>query len=1534
MSNADQELPKRPDDVDNELLQDFKEETVEHLETVETALLALEKNPQNVQLVNTIFGPVHSIKGSANYLGLTHTGALAHSLENLLAKLRKGELKVNADIIDSLLKGVDFIKRLLKEIVQTGWEQSSTTKFVEVINYVAANGKAPKTTQTVVLQQQTIAEAQPKQGGEQGGAKSVASEPTASLQDFCKKQRALLAQINLSLKQLVANPNVLELAKELSGKFHDMRTRSAVLGFTRLAEASEFAEKACIGLQEKKIRNNVYALQTLGNTLQFLDTLLSEIVASGNEKSDLRPLIGAFSRIEFANSMAYDPEAEFIEETSQYFAELQNSLQIIAAKGHKISAYEDMQSCLRNLKGLYFRLGYLPLNNLAGALEQLTNMLFFDELELYPRVHDLFQRAIALLSSSFAQLKQKSGQAVNTATLVQEIGHLLEMRKKQLRKKLLPKVLQDSEKMVQQLCEQFNDVEKTQKAKSLAALKKIGGNLSQYLIDKEVEYYWTACQFFLEQLDLMETKDKLDNKDILTLQGTLEELAELLLVGKGEQVLEQERSLRENKSLADRIKFVPGLHSVKSKNLLKQYRTPEAVKKTTVEILCQTAGLTPITARRVIAEFYSVQPQPLQEEHLQKELDELIELRNEIKDTDYDKQLTDIFIQYAKQSLYQLARILADWENTEATDLRSQTKNVFLSLKASARYMQYQKIMQLTDAGLSFLEKISATPLIAPREIENYKQVVLQIAKALPIWDATATEPEPEATPSKPETGPTSEPASEAAAEEAGEAGMVISANEDEMAAIVVQPEPEFEPEAGQSRQQPVSFSEKATPATKFDNRRSTVEGEKMATRDSAHMPGEKEKEELLTIFLANAEEDIDLLVQSLAMLQMDAGNLQPAQKVHEIVKQLEGTANQLNFQDLSLLLMKELHNLEKMLQGKAASEAQISHLKETIDNLVDFLRELKGEEVEPELPAAYFEQEDATSSLQSLTPVKPMQVAEELHRATRIIEHANPLGQPPAEALQSLHDKKAQQVVAATPPIPVKKAETPPVAPQVSQAQPAAAVPETPVVTPKSPDMRDSQKIQPSPVVSQTPEAGTEEPFPAVISAKTFEETPASAQGKSAKASSEEVKTIESGMEAIKEDMYSHTLRVNSLKVDELMNLVGELVVSRASFDLLSHDIKKLYRQFLGDGVMSKEQTRDFKQLIQRLDYSSLDLGRVANELQGGVMQVRMVPMEVLFKRFPRIIRELSKRTGKIVKLEMEGANTELDKIVIEEIADPMLHILRNMVDHGIEYPDERRKKNKPAYGTIEVYAYHEGNQVVIEIADDGRGINCQTILQRAIEQKLVASQDASHMTQHDILNLLYHPGFSMSENVSMASGRGVGMGVVKTNITKIGGTIEIETEVDSYTCFIIKIPLTLAIIQALLVKIAGSIYCIPVSSVHEIVKIKESDISYLEGQQVIRIRGNVIPLLDPCKVFHLHPVKNEAMPFVVVIQTGHRRSGLLVQSLLGGQDIVIKNLADELAMTPGISGATLMGDGTVSLILDISGFMNLAYEQAGAAR
>ncbi len=389
-------------------------------------------------------------------------------------------------------------------------------------------------------------------------------------------------------------------------------------------------------------------------------------------------------------------------------------------------------------------------------------------------------------------------------------------------------------------------------------------------------------------------------------------------------------------------------------------------------------------------------------------------------------------------------------------------------------------------------------------------------------------------------------------------------------------------------------------------------------------------------------------------------------------------------------------------------------------------------------------------------------------------------------------------------------------------------------------------------------------------------------------------------------------TIRVDVKRLDALMNLVGELVLVRNRLGQLAEKI---------DAEVSDTA------LIDTFNNALVQLGFVTTEMQLSVMKTRMLPVQRVFNKFPRMVRDLCREMKKEVDLIIHGEETELDKSVIEHIGDPLIHILRNAVDHGIEAPEEREKKGKPRRGTIILSAYQEGDHIVIEVADDGKGIDIEKIAAKAIEKGLIKESDLQHMGERDILNLIFAPGFSTAEKITDISGRGVGMDVVKTNIEKLNGIIEMDTEVGKGTTLRIKLPLTLAIIQALMVSSNKDIYAIPLASVQEIVHLEEGHIYTIDQQAVVRIRDMVIPLLCLEEVFgEPEKIEDTSRRYVVIIGLVEQRIGLLVSDLLGQQEVVIKSLGGYLTNVPGIAGATIMGDGRVCLILDVAGIMQLS--------
>ncbi|MBI4964610.1 MAG: chemotaxis protein CheW [Desulfomonile tiedjei] len=398
-------------------------------------------------------------------------------------------------------------------------------------------------------------------------------------------------------------------------------------------------------------------------------------------------------------------------------------------------------------------------------------------------------------------------------------------------------------------------------------------------------------------------------------------------------------------------------------------------------------------------------------------------------------------------------------------------------------------------------------------------------------------------------------------------------------------------------------------------------------------------------------------------------------------------------------------------------------------------------------------------------------------------------------------------------------------------------------------------------------------------------------------------------------------TMRVDSGKVDVLLNQVGELVVNRSYVEQLSLDLKTFHRDLLNVTELGKKDLQTIKDFSLKVGEASLSLGRIANDIQEGVMKLRMLPIGQLFNRMPRLIRDLSRRVGKVVALEVRGGDTEVDKRVIEQIYNPLVHLIRNAVDHGIEDKAIRKQSGKKEEGTISLSAYSQGNQVVIDVEDDGAGINSKAILEKAVESRLIEAQDTKGLTPQDLQNFLFIPGFSTSKRVTRTSGRGVGMDVVKKDVEKINGHVEIESEEGQGTRISIRIPLTLAIIQTLLIRVDKHVFAIPLTSVREILQVSPSDITTIEGFEVIKFRDETIPILRVDQVFNLKDYdKNKQPRFLVLAMFGMKTVGLLVEELIGEQDVVIKPLAEHVCESRGLAGSTILGDGTIALVLDVT--------------
>lgn len=388
-----------------------------------------------------------------------------------------------------------------------------------------------------------------------------------------------------------------------------------------------------------------------------------------------------------------------------------------------------------------------------------------------------------------------------------------------------------------------------------------------------------------------------------------------------------------------------------------------------------------------------------------------------------------------------------------------------------------------------------------------------------------------------------------------------------------------------------------------------------------------------------------------------------------------------------------------------------------------------------------------------------------------------------------------------------------------------------------------------------------------------------------------------------------SRTVRVDVELLDNLMNLIGELVIDRTRLT-----------QIIGE-VEGRIESND---LTEELNRTSVHIGRVTTLLQEEIMKARMLPVESLFSKFPRMMRDLSQKAGKEIDFVMEGQETELDRSIIEEIGDPLIHLLRNAVDHAVESPEEREAANKPRKGKILLRASHEENHIIIMIRDDGKGIDPEKIKASAIKKGYLTEEAARRLTDQEAIHLIFASGLSTKTQVSEVSGRGVGMDVVRNNLEKVNGSIEIETAIGKGTTFKIKLPLTLAIIRALLVSVDKRVYAVPLTSVTETIRLDKNQIKEINKREAIVVRGRVLPLLHLRSLFNHGTIPAEDKKiFVVVVNLGGQQLGIVVDYLIGEQEVVIKSLGKFIGDVQGVAGATILGDGSVALIVDVSSLM-----------
>lgn len=652
------------------------------------------------------------------------------------------------------------------------------------------------------------------------------------------------------------------------------------------------------------------------------------------------------------------------------------------------------------------------------------------------------------------------------------------------------------------------------------------------------------------------------------------------------------------------------------------------------------------------------------------------------------------------------------------------------------------------------------------------------------------------------------------------------------------------------------------------------------------------EMQEILEDFLIEAFEMIEQLDQDLVELENRPEDLELLNRIFRVAHTIKGSGSFLNFSVLTHLT----HHMEDVLNKARHGELTITpDIMDVVLESIDFMKKLlnairdTGTDANTGLDSDIANvvarldaiskgespQDIPASQESSTTQEAPQSQAsqEASNNAQEEVDYSNMSPEEVEKEIERLLNQRQEEDK--------KKREEKRAKGELQDIQAPSEIEQTPNATPaaKAPE---SQK---QPEVNATP-------------AKQTEAKP------QIKPRQEENKTLATSVE--------QTIRVDVKRLDSLMNLIGELVLGKNRLIKIYNDVEERY---------------EGEKFLEELNQVVASVSMVTTDIQLAVMKTRMLPIGRVFNKFPRMVRDLSRELGKNIELVISGEETELDKSIVEEIGDPLVHLIRNACDHGIESKEERIAAGKKEQGTVELKAYNEGNHIVVEITDDGKGMDPATLKAKAIEKGIIGEREADTMTDREAYSLIFKAGFSTAKVVTNVSGRGVGMDVVKTNIEKLNGIIDVDSTYGEGTTLKLKIPLTLAIIQSLLVGVQEEYYAIPLASVIETVRISQDEIYTVENKSVLRLRNEVLPLVRLADIFGVDSVfDNSEQAYVVVIGLAENKIGVIVDFLIGQEEVVIKSLGSYLKGTEGIAGATIRGDGRVTLIVDIAAMMQMA--------
>ena len=643
-----------------------------------------------------------------------------------------------------------------------------------------------------------------------------------------------------------------------------------------------------------------------------------------------------------------------------------------------------------------------------------------------------------------------------------------------------------------------------------------------------------------------------------------------------------------------------------------------------------------------------------------------------------------------------------------------------------------------------------------------------------------------------------------------------------------------------------------------------------------------EELQEILEEFLVEAEEILESLDQDLVDLESNPNDKELLNKIFRGMHTLKGGAGFLNLTPV----VEIAHRIEDIFNKLRNDELTLTPeimdvILEGIDKLKESLQMLRDNQELPDME----EIEELLSRLDAVlkgeSPVSPASSesnGEKSGSQEGEVEFVDGISDKLKELILQYPDKDLAGILEEIILMPPDK-------------RPMEVIPEIEKLIEEGKDVKDL--IKPKEEGKTEEERGGKKPSNEEVKQAKSEQKPA------------EQKTQKTSQKKV-EKKTSETIRIDVERVENLMNLVGEIVLDRNRILRVTQDVEKECRT----------------EAVEKLVEAVTSLDRTVSDLQVAVMKLRMQPIKKIFSKFPRLVRDLARKLNKKVQLVIEGEDTELDRSILDKLEDPLIHLVRNALDHGIEPPEERVAKGKPEVGTVRLFAYHEGDHIIVGIQDDGRGIDPEKVKKKALEKGLITPEQAAQMSDKEAYELIFLPGFSTADKVSDVSGRGVGMDVVASTIHSLRGSIEIESELGKGTTILLKLPLTVAIIRTLMLGCHGQVYAVPLHSVVEIVRYQEELVKDVGSYRSFMLRDEVLPLFSLNEL--LEVPDNDEKAFVVIVKVGERLIAVSIEKLFGEEEIVIKSLGDLLSDIPGIAGATIAGDGRVVLILDLNSLLS----------